>query len=303
MFTDPAPLSRTDGDGITRYACLYSPPTATTSSQRPLLVFFHGSFDDADAPYDTTLLRQKAIGYDLTGDPARSGFFLLSINARNLHWPTTTPEDGAKADTFHRDLASPSKNPDLENFDAFVDQLVASGSVDAKRIYVSGWSNGGRFAQMVGIARHQTATPGGNRVAAAAVYSAADPFNNTEKSQAPSCALDPYPTSQLPVLLIGRACDVLPCDEAQAAALETAGMVVEPGDVMSTWVDDLSTKIGTPSVERLILSGTGQIVPSCAGSCNPTAALLNHVNWPDGVGGQGDHEPAMLDFLKQHPLP
>lgn len=32
-----------------------------------------------------------------------------------------------------------------------------------------------------------------------------------------------------------------------------------------------------------------------------------HTYWPDGIagtaGGVVDHEPAMLDFLRQHPLP
>jgi dienelactone hydrolase len=303
-FADPQ-ITRIDAGGVTRYACLYSPPGATPTSRRPLLVYFHGSFDTADAPYDTTLLREKAVSHDLSGDPARPGYFLLSINARNLHWPTTTKEDGAKEDTFHRDLGSPSGNPDLLNFDALVDDLVQQGAVDPKRIYVSGWSNGGRFAQLVGIARHETATPGGNRVAAAAVYSATDPFNNTKQEQVPSCALDPYPSSQLPVFLVGRACDILPCDEAQAAAFVSEGAVIDPGDVMSTWVSDLQNKIGSPSVERVIVNGLGQTVTTCSASslCNYDTALLGHVDWPDGIGGNGDYEPQMLDFLKQHPLP
>jgi len=41
-----------------------------------------------------------------------------------------------------------------------------------------------------------------------------------------------------------------------------------------------------------------------AGFCGPNRALLNHARWPDGVAdGSGvDHEPRMLDFLRDHPL-
>jgi predicted esterase len=306
-FDDGAPLAWTDPDGVERCACLFVPEGASASSPRPLLVFFHGSGGGAQNAYNLTSLRSKAVSYDTTGDPGRPGFVLLSIGGRNLHWPTATPEDGPKHDIYHRDLGSPSGNPDLANFDRLVDEIAARGVVDVRRIHVVGWSNGGRFAQLVAIARHEVATPGGNRVASAAIYSGADPFNNTGADRVPSCALDPYPTSAVPIFLVGRSCDLLPCDAAQAEDLAAEGLPVEPGDVMSVWVDDLRTKVEDPNVERIIVSGLGDVVGRCSGAglCSVEAAYINHVRWPDGVAdGSGlDHEPAMLDFLRDRPLP
>ncbi|MBI3202825.1 MAG: hypothetical protein HYZ29_14900 [Myxococcales bacterium] len=304
-FDDGAPLSRAGIDGTPRYACAHSPsPTVAL----PLLVYFHGSGGGAESVYDTTLLRQKAASYDLSGDAQKKGYFLLSIQARNLHWPTATNQDGSKHDIYYRDLSSCSTNPDFANADAFVDDLVKSGKVDPKRIFVSGWSNGGRFAQAYAIARHEKPSPGGNRVAAAAVYSGADPFHNTQSSQSPSCQLSPYPTSSVPILIVSGWCDVMPCDDAQATAL-AKDTELAPGSTMSAWVGDLGTKVGSPTVQWLKVKGTGEVVQTCmpAATCSTLVATLIHTEWPDGIAGTAsgttDQEPTMLDFLRQHPLP
>jgi poly(3-hydroxybutyrate) depolymerase len=77
-----------------------------------------------------------------------------------------------------RNLDSPSTNPDIARVDALIDTVVGQGMVDSRRIYVMGWSNGGFFAQLYVLARHATATPDGQRVAAAAVFAAANPFED-----------------------------------------------------------------------------------------------------------------------------
>lgn len=304
-FDDGAPESRQGIDGTPRYACAHSP---SPSAALPLLVYFHGSGGGAENVYDTSLLRQKAASYDLSGDPQKKGFALLSLQARNLHWPTATNQDGSKHDTFYRDLGGCSTNPDFANADAFIDAWVGSGKVDPKRIYVTGWSNGGRFAQAYAIARHEQPSPGGNRVAAAAVYSGADPFHNTQVGQTPSCQLAPYPKSSVPILIVSGWCDLMPCNDAQAAEI-AKGSELAPGSTMSTWVSDLSAKVGTPTVQWLKIKGTGEVVTSCmpAATCGALVATLIHTDWPDGIagtaGGVVDHEPAMLDFLRQHALP
>jgi hypothetical protein len=126
------------------------------------------------------------------------------------------------------------------------------------------------------------------------------------KSQQPSCQLSPYPKSPVAIALVGRACDLLPCDEAQGTDLTNEGLTIEPGDIMSTWQSDLQSK-GGATTARLIIAGTGQIVSSCSGTalCTKGGATLNHIRWPDGIADKSniDHEPAMLTFLRQHPLP
>ena len=307
-FDDGEPLEWTDPAGVPRYACLFWPPGASPASPRPLVVFLHGGgAGTASTVYDFTSLRAKAESYDLSGDPARSGFVLLSIQGRNLHYPTFNPRDGHHHDFYYRDLASPSTNPDLANLDRLIDSLATSGGVDTSRVYLMGWSNGGFFSQMTAIARHDRATPGGHHVAAAAVFTAADPFNNTHEEQSPSCRLDPYPTSNVPIFIVSRACDVVACDQAQANGLRQQGFVTEPGHVVEPWVVDLASRVGDRNVRWQIVAGSGWPVTGCTapGVCTPTIATLNHLRWPDGVAdGSGiDHERTMLDFLRDHPLP
>ena len=127
---------------------------------------------------------------------------------------------------------------------------------------MTGWSNGARVAPLYAIARHSTATPDGNHVRAAAVYSGADPFN-TSNGRAPSCALDPYPRSTVPILLVGRNCDIMPCNAAHAAKLAME-INIDPGDEMEQWVADLESKVGDPDVVRRIISSTGVPVTECA---------------------------------------
>lgn len=306
-FNDGPPQAWVDASGVTRSACLYAPSGASASSQRPLVIFLHGGGSgSADDVYDHTTLRAKAPSYDLSGDPLRPGFFLLSVHGRHLHYPTAAARDGNHHDFYFRDLASPSRNPDIANVDRLVDDLVRTGRVDPRRIYFMGWSNGAFFSQMYVTARQQTPTPGGNRPAAVVAYTGADPFNNLNATESPSCQLDPYPRTSAPVFLISRACDVVACDAAQAQGLQSQGVVVEPGHIVSEWQSTLQARMSNSNVLRRIVTGTGQVTGSCtaASACTGGVALLNHVRWPDGVADSSgiDHEPAMLDFLRGHPL-
>jgi poly(3-hydroxybutyrate) depolymerase len=256
--------------------------------------------------YSHTSLRSKASNYDLTGDPKRPGFFLLSIQGRNLHYPTESPRDGRHHDFYFRDLRSPSTNPDVDSLDRFIDALSASGLVDRHRIYVTGWSNGGFFAQMYAIARHETPTPGGQRVAAAAVYSAADPFNNIRFGQEPSCRLGSYPRSTVPILLVGRACDTIACDAPQAEFLRNHGALAVPGYEVDSWVHDLGKLVADSNITRLTVNASGAASEVCKHppACSTSLAVANHEHWPNGIADKSgvDHELAMLDFMREHAL-
>ena len=54
--------------------------------------------------------------------------------------------EGTKNDYLYRDF---KKNVDIKFVDKLIDKFVAKKEVDPQRIFVSGWSNGGQFAQMV----------------------------------------------------------------------------------------------------------------------------------------------------------
>ncbi len=307
-YDDGAPRRAVDADGVDRYACRYQPGGASVSAPRPLLIFLHGGGGgNAGNVYNFTSLRAKAESYVL-GNAARPGFFLVSVQGRNLHYPTFNNRDGRHHDFYYRDLRSPSTNPDIAHLDRLIDELVATGAVDTRRIYVMGWSNGGFFGQMYAIARHTTPTPGGNRVAAVVPYTAADPFHNTSRDQVPSYQLDPYPTSTVPILLVSRTCDIVACNQAQADMFASSGTVIEPGHIVEPWISqDLPIKVRNPNALWRLIAGNGEVAKMCSTrlTCSATVGLINHMRWPDGVadGSNIDHEPAMLDFLREHPLP
>lgn len=316
--------------GFTRYACIRRPPGASVASPRPLVLWFHpGGAGGADLAASETGLTDKADTFDLTGDSSRPGFILVSIQGRNLRFPTQAPRDGLHHDFYFRDLGVPSKNPDMANADALIDVLVQEGIVDTDRIFVTGWSNGGFFAQLYAIARHETPTTGGNRVAAAAVYSAAspfgdirwDPFNEVLLSGGSSCEI-PVPTSSAPILIVYRTSDAaVPCDDFQAGCF-----AAEPGYTVENWITE--AKQAGLNVTGLLIrgleSGAGgpldeetfqctEFPGGCpVGNCTiapPTDAclsLVNHQRWPDGVYNNFpftgmDREVDMLEFLRNHP--
>jgi len=293
-FDDGPPRTWVDPGGTRRYWCQHVPPGTGPTSRQPVLVFLHGTGGTAQSIYDVTSLRDKA---------ASTPFILVSAQGRNLHVPTEGRTDSSKWDEFHRDLSSPSGNPDIAFLDHIIDSL--GDEADPRRIYVSGWSNGGFMAQLYAIARHETATPGGNRVAAAAVFSAADPFE--EIASGAGCKLDPYPRSSVPLMVVSRSCDVVACDEAQADELRDQGIGVPPGRVVGPWIRDARDRVGA-DVEWRLVSGlfevAGRVVTSCSSTCPALRATTNHIRWPDGVADDSgrDHEPAMLEFLADHPL-
>jgi hypothetical protein len=160
-----------------------------------------------------------------------------------------------------------------------------------------GWSNGTFFAQAYGIARHTTPTPGGNTVAAVAVYAGADPFEAPVAAE-PTCELANKPATTLPIYLIHRACDALVACNAAAATAQG----VQPGFDVETWTrDTLPTTLADPTVTDVIIDGRGAQVSGCAptSSCTHNGGLANHLRWPDGVadGGGIDWELQMLAFL------
>jgi len=304
--------------GLTRYACVARAPGATASSRRPLVVWLHPGGEGADNAERETRLLDKFATFDLTSDDARPGFTLVVPQGRNLHFPTLDARDGRHHDFYYRDLASPSTNPDIANVDALIDRMVAEGHVDPARIFIMGWSNGAFFGQLYAIARHTTPTPGGSRVAAAAVFAAADPFEDVlfdpfeQRTKLPtdgSCQLLAYPASTVPIQMTYRSCDgAVACGASDAACVQP-----EPGYVTTAWLSRAATLL--PNLTGRLIGGierTGFIdepVGQCTAiaTCSAQATslcIVNHLRWPDGVYANGsgvDNEPAMLGFLRDHP--
>lgn len=311
-FNDGPPNTWTDGDQ-TRAYCLYTPEGASPSSQRPLVVFLHGSGGSADDVYDSTSLRAKAPQFDLVGDGTRTGFFLAADQGRNLPNPNGNLGAAPRHDVYFRDLGSPSQNPDFRAVDHIIDTTAAGGAVDPARIYVVGWSNGAFFGAMYAIARFDTPTPGGFKVAAAVAFAGADPFDDPLASEDGACSARPYPHAATAVYVIHRACDsAVPCDSAQQQQFSAP-----PGYDVTQWASTLSTSVGA-TVQEVVLSSEGEFAAGCNDDftlCTNAVGLLDHVSWPDGLAAEdkkfkNDWEgeaigitPGMLGFLAAHPHP
>ena len=165
-----------DSDGTDRYACIYEPEQHSRDNPLPLLVFLHGSVATADSVKATGLVGEidKA---DLGGK--KPGFILLAPEGRYAsHYYPGVDSNAMGWDNWYRQL-SPSgdvtvagttykENVDAAAVDHFIQDEIATGEVDPARIYLTGWSNGAAMALLYALNRQS--------IAAAAVYSAPDPF-------------------------------------------------------------------------------------------------------------------------------
>jgi hypothetical protein len=165
-----------------------------------------------------------------------------------------------------------------------------------------GWSNGALFAQMYAIARHTAPTPGGNRVAAAAVFAGGDPLLDPVGGEQPTCAMTPAPRTTVPIYMIHRSCDsALPCSAEQAQKFNPP-----PGFDVEGWLARLRSTLGDPNTQDRIIDAQAQAALACEAAirCGFVEGLANHLHWPDGLDDQSgvDWEPEMLAFLRDHPL-
>jgi hypothetical protein len=214
-----------------------------------------------------------------------------SAHGRNLHFRGKA-FDGPHWDTYFRDLATVSRNPDIRALDHMIDTIASSGEVDEKRIYVMGWSHGAFFAHLYGIARSTTPTPGHHYVAAVVGFAGGDPFAGVEDGESPSCALDPYPSSDVPILDVHRTCDALvACDEAQRVKFH-----LPPGNPVEPWLSTFATRIGRSRPTEILLDPRDSEASGCtpAAECTELKGLEGHMVWPVDV------EPRMLEFLAAH---
>ena len=284
FYDDGPPATLTDQDGHTRYACLFQP---ATPSPVPLVVFLHGGGGGAENLYGATSLRTQATSFDLSGDPDAPGFAVLSIQARYLHDPVL-PETGA----IHWDdrTWNLADNTDAQLVLDWVDALVAAGDVDPDRVYLVGWSEGGFLGQMLGFAHPEV-------FASVAVYSASSPYARSHDDGSTWVEIPEMPSLTTPLYGIVKACDAIGCDDAQADALDLPRTYVS----VEHWQDQIRALAGVPAFSYLIVNGFGVEASTCSSDCDVLTAVANHITWPDGVNGFVDQEPALLQFLRDHP--
>ena len=318
---DPSNLG---ADGVaspdTRYAC--APADAPAGDEPvPLVVYFTPSFSSAENMYQSTNLRSKADTfvwpYGTPSGQSAVGFVLVIAQERNLQLGALGP--GGHEDTYYRPN-QPALNPDIRNADALIDWAVAhyGSRIDRRRIYVTGWSNGAIFGQLYAIARHPSSslakvagsgygqpTPAGNYVAAAAVYSGDDPFIGFPSGD---CGTRTYPTTQVPIYLAHRACDLVPCNESQQECIggyasrsfeDTTGASTDA--TVEFWLgQELTATSGwhamaDPNVADVIFDVSGNRLPPGPASCRPSQGGESDGNLLGGCNTYADWIPTPAD--------
>lgn len=288
-----------DSNGSDRYACLYEPPDED-KGPLPLVVYLHPSFFGTETIHLTYLLHyQKSLALGADGRP---GFIVLEPTGRKTtHYYPFPDQTGVGWDNWYRqfnpagdvtiDGAIFKENVDAAAIDHFIAQEIASGKVERKRIYVTGWSNGAAMAYLYALNRPN--------IAALAVYSAPDPFAafNDPCPQKPvahkpaNYAEIEIFNRQLPNLHIHNNCDVAglcPNCELLTTQLETIGM--RTNDII---VDSMGKQV-SGCMRKCGAKALGDADPS-----NPlgwTLGLVNHSHWPL------TWTRTMLEFLRDHPL-
>ncbi len=292
-----------DPDGTDRYACLYQPASAGTKEKLPLLVYLHPSLFSAGATIKKTNLLALKDSALLGGNLKRPGFIVLAPQGRRTRHYYPFPDNrGMGWDNWYRQLSPAGdvkiggyvypENVDAVTIDRFLAQVTASGSVDTRRIYVTGWSNGAAMGLLYALNRPD--------VAGVTVYSALDPFGALNDA-CPQQPVDGDPVSitqvrivnpRVPAMHVHNSCDVVgicPNGEKLALQLRSAGV----------------------TVRDVITDSSGRQVDACEASCgtNPEGdtnplrnlkgwwvGLRHHSKWP------GTWTPAMLEFLRANPL-
>lgn len=289
-----------DPDGTPRYACLYQPPPASPSKPLPLIVYLHPSLANADSVRRYTNLLDFLKTANVSDDPSRPGFILLAPQGRNTtHYYPPPDRTGTGWDNWYRQLnpAGPvtvagkvyEENVDAVTIDHFIAAVEATGRVDRRRVYVTGWSNGGGMAYLYGLNRPN--------IAAVGVYSAPNPFQ-LGRDPCPQVPVAGAPADyrqlklfnpKVPSYQVHNSCDIEgSC--ANALMLEKA-------------LSDLGGSVSDTIIDR-----NQRATSDCSAVCNsepdggaehPLAALIgivHHLRWPR------PWTAAILDFFRRHPL-
>jgi pimeloyl-ACP methyl ester carboxylesterase len=290
-----------DANGNERYACLWEPSRAGSTERLPMVVYLHPSLFGPETVAKTNLLLYQN-DTSLSAD-GRAGYIVLAPMGRStLHHYPRPDEKGLGWDNWYRQLnpkgaitaggALYLPNADAAAIDHFVGEETSTGKVDPDRIYVIGWSNGGAMAYLYGLSRPN--------IAAAAIYSAPDPFGalGDPCPQQPT-ARPPTDAAQievfnpaLPTIHVHNSCDIAGlCPNAERMAAQTRSAGMEVRDVIIDYTQ-------APANQCTPACGAEDDGISTAGAdpLGYSVGFIEHSRWPN------QWTPAMLDFLREHPL-
>ena len=284
-----------DSDGTPRYACLYSPASATKSNPLPMLVWIHPSLVTADSITSTNIL---SFQNSFSLSPGTTGFVVLTPEGRSTtHFYPAPDDSGPGWDNWYRQFSpgvkkigghSYPENVDAATIDHFIGVVQASGTVLIDKTFVSGWSNGSAMSYIYALNR-----PSVNSIA---VYSSPDPFHafNDPCPQTPvedhpaTIAEIEVPNPRIQSYQVHNSCDIAGlCPNSELIISQVARIGANPDE--DVIINDLKQKVGFCDP----LCGTD---PDGSSSSIPgvTIGSLNHIEWPLTWT-----EP-MLSFLAAH---
>jgi predicted esterase len=298
-----------DSDGNPRYACVFEPKAvgaapkgdASAQSKWPMVVFLHPSLAPAGIVRATNLVAlQDDVSISGNGEP---GYIVLVPQGRKTSHFYAFPDDtGYGWDNWYRQLnpagdvtiggATYKENVDAAAIDKFIADEVATGKVDTDRIYVTGWSNGGAMGILYALNRPS--------IAAAAVYSAPDPFaaftdpcqQKPVSGQATSNDQVQLFNPGVPLMHVHNQCDIgglCPNGERMAERLRAAGLSVE-----NIMLDSFGFQVqGCYQLCGSNPNGSGALAGDPLG---PDLGAWNHARWPLSWTRK------MLEFLAKHSL-
>lgn len=291
-------LDPQDPHHLTRYACLAAP---SSSIELPLVVYFHGArattVDASFAGYqgDPPKTHLLALMSSTSLVPGRTGYALLMIQGRCTTAPGNFGGKGVHHDHWFKD---PRNNFDVRATQAFLQQIftrttqdeyghavplpAALATVDRKRVYLMGHSNGAFFVHMLMLMFP-------NQFAAAATAAGGDPYTQV------NCQT-PYPSigRRVPLIIVHAACDPLVLCSCTSC---------DPGTpVVDGWTKTLTMRLGwTSNIFQDVITASDhiQIVSSCQfGSV--TRQRLCPASAHEFPNSQ---LPLMFSFLRRHQLP
>ncbi|SPO26303.1 conserved hypothetical Ustilaginaceae-specific protein [Ustilago trichophora] len=276
-------LTMTDRAGQKRAVCFYANPKSTKDKPLPLLVYLHPSLAGTTITFPLTGIDGVRDTQSLNNeDPSRLGFSYILPAGRNTVHQYPIPDDvGLGWDNWYRNLdrSSPELNIDVDFIDKTIAYAKANVPVDSRRVFMTGWSNGASMAEL-----YAANTDG---IASAAVYSAPDPFRDSQDPCTQVSSLK-YAT---PVRDVHNYCDIL--------GICTTGKYYH---------DDLKKRY--PSLPQSIVvidvltaaiksqDANAQCNPACQGPCGITTGTLGHLRWP--VSRNSD---TFFAFMRNNPLP
>lgn len=301
-----------DADGTLRDACLYEPPAAATDHKLPLVIFLHPSLVGTDISLAASNVRAALATANLSGDPARPGFIMLApygrVTTRFYPFPDNASTPGW--DNWYRQMLPDGQartvngtrfeaNVDAAAIDHYLSVVLAQNKVDTQRIYIMGWSNGAAMATLYALNRPQ--------IAAAAVYSAPDPFEafNDPCVQAPVSGAPKNDTElqllnpQVPIHHLHNACDIAGlCPNGlflRDSLIGGGGTAIDDHiiDINQNEVSQCQAACGTDPLAYY--GGLDDPAGYLANIPGYNVGLLNHLRWP------GSRTDAMFSFLREHP--